>query len=55
MKINLGEVAYILRALNWYEDRLSNVRDDLIDDEEIEIIKHMREKLSYQLREETYL
>ena len=55
MKINLGEVAYILRALNWYEDRLGNVRDDFIDDEEIEIIKHVRERLSGELREETYL
>lgn len=54
-EINLGEVAYILRALNWYEDRLRLIRDDTYEEEEKNIISAIREKLSTKLKDETYL
>lgn len=53
--INLGEVAYILRALNWYEDKLRNIDVEYFDEEETEIVQHIREKLSLTLKDETYL
>lgn len=53
--INLGEVAYILRALNWYEDKLRNIDVEYFDEEETEIVQHIREKLSSTLKDETYL
>lgn len=55
MNINLGEVAYILRALNWYEDKLRNIDVEYFDEEETEIVQHIREKLSSTLKDETYL
>lgn len=55
VKVNLGEVAYILRALNWYEDKLLNIDDGYLDEEETEIVQHIREKLSSTLKDETYL
>jgi len=57
MKVNLqeDEVFIILKALHWYNDRITNRSDDQRDFLEEENLEFLRDKIANTLKQEVFI